>query len=253
MGRSTAKTLTARFGFQDPDLQTPKHDAIICWFEENALELVKPWAHKQTAWEPANVEQIVETLHSYEAPCEIPPYPMDSKDAPRISKCEWEPIVTKRTGTARLGFMDLQVTVTFPYLALDTRITDGAIDHNKKAEKRLDMAASCNWDDDELRRYRTPIPWEFEELVYTRVLRDRSDDYQMVLVPRLLPSVLSKSQHFWIEAKPTIPSLGELFRQLNVYAEGISKDSIIVVSPDDRHAQRVRDQGYKFIKAPEEL
>lgn len=245
MGKSTAKTLTARFGLNDPDLQTPKHDAIICWFEENALELVKPWAHGQNGWKPADVEQIVETCRKYEAPCEIPPYPTNPEDLPRISGCEWEPIVKKRDSTARLGFMDLSITVTFPILNLDTSTTDVVIEHNKKAKEYHNTPS--NWVPDQ---YRIPVPWTPPKNRYSH---DDMEWKQLVLVPHPQLSVFNRNRRFWIEAKPTIPSLGELFRQLNVYAEGIRKEDMIVVSPDDRHAQRIRDQGYKFIKAPEEL
>jgi hypothetical protein len=49
------------------------------------------------------------------------------------------------------------------------------------------------------------------------------------------------------EVKTTIPSLGELFRQLSMYRLHFD-GKIVVVSHDDRHATTILDQGYGFIR-----
>jgi hypothetical protein len=56
------------------------------------------------------------------------------------------------------------------------------------------------------------------------------------------------------EVKPKIESLGSLFRQIRMYQEGyidccpIYKMPIVVVCPDDTHAEKIREQGPRFIK-----
>ena len=65
---------------------------------------------------------------------------------------------------------------------------------------------------------------------------------------------------FWcrtlfVEAKGTIGTLGELMRQINLYRGtelnkwgGIEKTAWLVVSPDDRFAAMLEEQGIHFLK-----
>lgn len=56
------------------------------------------------------------------------------------------------------------------------------------------------------------------------------------------------------EAKTTIDSLGALFRQIRTYQLGyvygspVYKMPIVVVCPDDKHEQKIREQGIYFFK-----
>lgn len=50
-----------------------------------------------------------------------------------------------------------------------------------------------------------------------------------------------------IEVKTKIPSLGELFRQLNTYKE-YEKGDYLVVCPDDSNMETIIKQGFKFYK-----
>lgn len=36
-----AKTIAARFGFQDPELSTPRHDEIMMWLDENLSDVMR--------------------------------------------------------------------------------------------------------------------------------------------------------------------------------------------------------------------
>lgn len=62
-----------------------------------------------------------------------------------------------------------------------------------------------------------------------------------------------------VEVKPEIPSLGELLRQIHKYQhyQARAADSLnepptwAVLSPDDRHAEVLAEQGVVFIKVPE--
>ncbi len=56
-----------------------------------------------------------------------------------------------------------------------------------------------------------------------------------------------------IEAKPRIDDLGALIRQLRTYRTDRSIDVKCVVSPDDRHATILREQGFMFYRAPRDL
>ena len=63
-----------------------------------------------------------------------------------------------------------------------------------------------------------------------------------------------RSLRWGFEAKPTIRSLGELIRQINLYRTYDKELAYFyVVSPDDRHAETLAAQRIGFIKAPENL
>ena len=49
-----------------------------------------------------------------------------------------------------------------------------------------------------------------------------------------------------LEAKTVLPTLGELMRQLNLYATAFNGKQA-VISPDDRYATILREQGYGFM------
>jgi len=61
-------------------------------------------------------------------------------------------------------------------------------------------------------------------------------------------------QRIVFEAKTTIDSLGVLFRQVRMYQEGyidglpIYEMPIVVVCPDDTHAEKIREQRLHFFK-----
>jgi hypothetical protein len=60
----------------------------------------------------------------------------------------------------------------------------------------------------------------------------------------------------YFEVKTTIPSLGELLRQLSMYRQYLRKHrdefdpQIVVVCPDARFADKIREQGFGFIQTP---
>jgi hypothetical protein len=51
-----------------------------------------------------------------------------------------------------------------------------------------------------------------------------------------------------VEIKTTMPTLGELIRQIHFYSKYKSISKWIVVSPDDRYASLLRDNGITFYK-----
>lgn len=53
-----------------------------------------------------------------------------------------------------------------------------------------------------------------------------------------------------IEAKTTMPTLGELMRQLNLYRTAFGPGTLVVLSSDDRHAAHLHQQGIRFLQYP---
>jgi hypothetical protein len=76
-------------------------------------------------------------------------------------------------------------------------------------------------------------------------------DYSWSNQPRELPSwkLWRQSATILFEVKSSIPSVGEVIRQIRLYQE--YKDGIyVVVSPDTRFASILRGQGIHFIEVP---
>ncbi len=57
----------------------------------------------------------------------------------------------------------------------------------------------------------------------------------------------------YFEVKPSIPSLGEVIRQIRMYQTYTGADLWFIVSPDDRFAEQLRGQGIGFVKVPNTL
>ncbi len=57
----------------------------------------------------------------------------------------------------------------------------------------------------------------------------------------------------YFEVKPSVPSLGEVIRQVRMYQTHTGDASWFIVSPDDRFAEQLRDQGIGFVKVPNTL
>lgn len=64
-----------------------------------------------------------------------------------------------------------------------------------------------------------------------------------------LPCLSIEEDVFLLEVKPTLPSVGELIRQIRMYQQ-YQEGTYIVVSPDDRFASILSGQGIEFLKAP---
>jgi hypothetical protein len=55
----------------------------------------------------------------------------------------------------------------------------------------------------------------------------------------------------FFEVKTTIPSLGELIRQIRMYQEYIGKRKFYVVASDSKYVKQLNQQGIGFIKYPD--
>lgn len=51
-----------------------------------------------------------------------------------------------------------------------------------------------------------------------------------------------------VEIKTSIPSLGELIRQIRMYQQYLKKIPFVIISPDDRFQSALESQGIKFYK-----
>jgi hypothetical protein len=287
MAKPRAKTLQERMGFMENDLSTPGHDAIMLWLDANMdtnlqgwlgietwtpteTQLLKElstlwlgyiqWTHTKTAQanetllELENGETTGETsedrikaavrymnhraidteIEAIKAKARLEErsraealigktsqvlanetYPLSLPPFPgtQVKKKTWEePITTQREYT--IGFMDLVVSWTMPRLSY------------LPLERYI---CSIN----------NPPPWRWNEHANWHAWQPEWN-------------VQFEPHETAFEVKTTIPSLGELLRQLKLYEQHF-KGKIFVVAPDARFAEKIREQGFGFIQSPQNL
>lgn len=204
---SKAKTLQERFGFSDPDLKTPKHDAIMLWLDGEMENILAERCHGSVWKFIASVDgswfgrSDREVFGEADALMEqLGPQAMRDlaiSGSPSLSvKKTWEcPILNKNY---TIGFADMRV---------------------RWSAQVVDM-----------------------RFVYSSPLR------------HLESRISEREEHpVYFEVKPSIPSAGELLRQIRMYQTYTEYAKWFVVSPDDRFRSIIEEQGVGFIKAPSEI
>ena len=199
-----AKTMQERFGFSDPDLKTPKHDAIMMWLDGEMGRIVNERPEHQKGWdfhiwfehryqEEEYKDAAKGVLDGMKAEI-IQSLGLGATPTPKIVKV-WEKPIVDRTFT--IGFADMRVSCSLPYISC--KFAPG---HEK--------------------------------------------------LPTLLNSEVGflDSWRAYFEVKPSIPSVGELIRQLRMYQTYTAGTAWFVVSPDDRFESILQAQGFGFIKVP---
>lgn len=215
MTRNSAKTMIERAGFRDPDLGSPKHDAIIKWIEAN-LDAVLQESVKHESWSQENIEKRIASAHSIMfktplerdiatnpniqkalklfggevvngQPCEPPLATIPDERPITVLDRKWEYAITQRGSI--VGFVDYAVHARIPVLALSEE-------------------GGCKW------------------------------------------NVVTADEKVFFEAKTSIKSIGELIRQIRYY-QNFQRGIYVVVSPDDSCQETLRNQGIKFVKCPD--
>ena len=199
-----AKTIAARFGFQDPELKTPRHDEIMMWLDEN-LESV---LGGMNIWVKSATDGSILDVECYREGAAIFWPGVDLGDPPdtgivRVSSKVWEFPV--QDGRYIVGFIDMAVKASkscgIPYVFGICR--------------EFGKWRRTNWED------KNPPKWSTEQLF----------------------------REVMLEVKPSISSLGEVIRQINMYRT-YKPGKYAIVSPDDRFKEQLISQGIDFVKCP---
>lgn len=115
-----AKTLQERFGFADPELTTPAHDALMMWLDGTIEEEFAGLdiRRKEWLWEGFSSSSRLESIEAKMKNNEfvLPPMP-----PARFLTKTWEYAITGERNYI-LGFADMMVTCEYPYL--DFRTTE---------------------------------------------------------------------------------------------------------------------------------
>lgn len=256
-------TLLSSMGFDDPDLKTPKHDAIVAWVADNAatifprpepLLFVRRWDQKGIPL--ATVESLrPEDFTVPEVALALEPGLMNLKSLfgsfrSKPHEVVWEHPVYERWAKGRgrlVGFIDLMVSV--PRFDVVGNVCEQTVVHepgytclDTGAEYRPPETGAIR------RQWRCLSPAEEET---RRVVWNNARHSKRLEAD---PEIREKKQVFWIEIKPSIRSAGELFRQMNTYSSNAHEGEILcVASPDIRFRSRIEEQGYRFIEVPAEV
>lgn len=231
-----ATTLQQKFGFQDNDLSTPAHDALMVWLDQNVAEYVL--AQFSTTWQPKEIMEIGEMM---------------------LGRVKNEVIPSRHNSIvlSRLNLERVQKNGTSKFdQALNS--SDKYMVELEKAQQSLQEAV--DWRPTEPPNKTIEIiekVWE-SPILSGKYMVGFADMKVLVSVDYLsfkfdfgFPEwdVRSQVRNFLFEVKPTIPSVGELIRQIRMYQE-YQGGKYVVVSPDDRFVSVLADQGIKFLKAP---
>lgn len=220
MAAPRGSTLQSRFGFQDKDLTTPRHDEIMLWLDDNVERLIdEAFPPTDEGWDVSSADMYDHLRRSKHRPAMLAALtPHLPARPPRRIAARWEaPVMTR--GDYMVGFVDMQVTVEAPELFMtdDTAIALDAVTAKRAHE---DLPAQALED---------AIP---------------ADPFGVSMVRELTVN---------IEVKTKIPSLGELIRQIRMYQQYLGvrdEHRFVVVSPDARFREAIERQGILFWGCP---
>lgn len=229
--KTVAKTLQEKMGFVDTDLRTPQHDAIMLWLDQNIGSIMR--SRYMTEWPLQDVEGIKEVM------CRQ----VDNM---------------KRNIQEELDGRKILPDATPDWLK------KVKADDNAYRQKRVEaLAAIEQWSAGEPKppvAIVTEKTWEYPIVAKNNYVVGFIDmkvvvshDYELQLSNSSEYPYLPKwsnqfrNDTYYLEVKPTIPSVGELIRQVRLYQQ--HKGGIyMVVSPDDRFASIIQGQGIEFLK-----
>lgn len=289
MAEPKAKTLQQKLGFFDEDLKSPVHDDILKWVHANAYNIVAELQPRIREWSSTTIEElhakaelensrlvnevgasvagIVKALDDEERNCA---YLKKSLDESLKEQSEGKHKDGTWVANRRAAFAESESKLSKLSAERDERQALLA-----KLNEWSGLGTPPERGDYAIEERK----WEFT--VSTQSTTSSSgyrtsksvvgfiDMRISIRVPRLYVVGLERYHrevkeplhwaqttygdaslhHIYVEAKTRIPSLGELFRQLNTYREYV-QGLFVVVSPDDKEADLIRQQGIKFVKYP---
>jgi len=234
MAKPKASTLQARFGFLDDDLKTSDHDEIMTWLDSNSKTLLEKITQWQPVWEKEKValfqcnaqSAVINQVKEWQTPNSL----MSKPNGIDIGKFEsWkglgEPPVKP----------PLEIETTWEYTV------SGA---NKFIVGFIDMKVVVYDSDLNIENI------QYQGYCKGYMLTHHLHSEQKYSIPSWWIERKAQKRVCYFEVKSTLPSLGELIRQIRMYQEFLN-GSFYVVAPDDKYAQQLQKQGIGFVKYPE--
>ena len=217
-------TLQSRFGFQDHELTTPRHDEIMLWLDAEADRIV--------------------------AEIEAEPCLGLWKDSLDEAKSQWALSVGERIQELKTVVMG-----TTPEEVMRKRELC-----SKKEAELVSLKANppgiCEFPGLKVKRtWELPIMSGSFMVGFVDMVFDVFAPLALVnntgLKAHWLPSgSLGRVGRFAFEVKPSISSLGEVIRQIRMYQQYLPGVSFSIVCPDDRFKPALESQGIGFLLCP---
>lgn len=255
--KTRSTTLQSKLGFSDAELASEQHDAIVFWLDKNMDRILRSvigfgnptwsinWAAPQAKSQPyitrcrATLEEAIEQVgkqltsdDSYEDARRKTQH-MELRRALKIV-AGWEPLAVPHSPQFVVRYKKWEYAV-----ATRTGYTVGFVDLRAGYEKDDHLTPIFGAEDNP---YQEREKWEPYAASW---LADRVD--------RCAPCwhVDRSRGDVSFEVKSHIKSAGEVIRQIRLYQEH-SGDHFVVVSPDTRFTDILREQGIGFVEYVED-
>jgi hypothetical protein len=240
-----ATTLQEKMGFKDADLTTPKHDAIMMWLDTEMDAVVRTLMPGYNAtWDRDCAESLSKANKEIARRITIL-----KEDAERsiVSRGQNGPMEEYYSGireqTLRLVNTLSTFTVPTPPKSPGLKVLSRTWEYPIMARSQFMVGFVDMFVEVEAR---SPHFLESEDWDRMRV------ETSFLPTWRTWTSVIN----FLFEVKPTIPSLGEVIRQVRLYEQYVRNQHpgpprFVVVCPDDKFASALDSQGISFIICPD--
>jgi hypothetical protein len=232
MAKPKASTLQARFGFLDEDLKTSSHDEIMEWLDSNSQNLIQQILNWKPEWDKEFIKSCQEKAQS----------------AVNNQLEEWQKsnysgnkeYIEKFQSWSGLGALpekpSLGINLKWEYtVSTGNQFVVGFIDM-----KAVVFNSTITLED---------VKYESSMKKYM-LLEHYHSSRERYSYPSWYVNKESQRTEIYFEVKSSLPSLGELIRQIRMYEEYV-KGKFYVVAPDDKYAEQLQRQGIGFIKYPD--
>jgi len=231
MAKPRARTLQQRFGFMDNDLKAPEHDEIMLWLNDNIYEIVSrqywgtSWKEDYVLEQRTLADSIIKAVLEEQESRRQSEWAREKADK-RISELNaWD-------GLGDLPEVpELKLSITWESPVKSKEYIIGFID--MKVEWPSYSLAIGG-----IERLKYQYSPSGQKLPPYRIQSDK------------LPHWIVREYNQYLlcfEIKTTIPSLGELIRQIHMYRE-YQGGKFVIVSPDDRFKETLKQQRISFLK-----
>jgi len=245
MARTKINVRQQQFGFPDEDLKASLHDEIVLWLKKNALDVSKKLLGWSENWDARFIEsERTRLIKAVEQRKKLLESDLIKGNLWRHSGDRDS--IYQRNKTTRLNEMREHLVFLNTWAGL-----------GEPPPRQIKVSAACEVPITR-ERYKTTDIVGYADIIFS------------IRVNYLKAPFLSSDQSenpvfdnnplnwriFWddafnvaLDAKTTIPSFGQIIRDLNTYRE-FRKWPFIVVSPEVRFAEAIADEGFGFIQYP---
>lgn len=257
--KQRATTLQMKMGFLDEDLKKPKHDEILKWLDQNAEQIVNS-LFRSEQWDKELINRLTETTSKIVS---------DTKQKGTLQQ-EVEDLEWKLKNSPRENDKEGRLILDRKIAILESLEKWDGI-QGQIPEKLPIRIARKIWEhpitssvSNQRTGYQSPkqiigyVDMKIIFVVPRLTVNDIDFSGERIMGPDiswlqtelLQPEFGSREQNVHyanFEAKTVLPSLGELFRQLNTYKE-FEGGNYVILCPDDSDARLIKEQGFYFCK-----